>query len=114
MKNSHALIKTFCVILTIFLVSEPALVNAQTADMLEQMMRSQRSGSASTAASDSSSNGATSFRNYAPGNAAQPGGRTLGNPQLGPIYQVHILGEVVAPGTYRVPASTRLSEAIDI
>ncbi len=29
-------------------------------------------------------------------------------------YQVHILGEVLRPGTYRVPASTRLSEAIQI
>jgi protein involved in polysaccharide export with SLBB domain len=29
-------------------------------------------------------------------------------------YQVHILGEVNRPGTYRVPASTRLSEAVQI
>lgn len=31
---------------------------------------------------------------------------------LGLMYQVHILGEVQNPGTYRVPASSRLSEAI--
>ncbi len=31
----------------------------------------------------------------------------------GPTYQVHILGEVDMPGTYRVPASTRLAEAIE-
>lgn len=30
----------------------------------------------------------------------------------GASYQVHILGEVQNPGTYRVPVSTRLSEAI--
>jgi protein involved in polysaccharide export with SLBB domain len=32
----------------------------------------------------------------------------------GPSYQVHILGEILNPGTYRVPASTRLSEAIEL
>ncbi len=32
----------------------------------------------------------------------------------GPTYQVHILGEVNKPGTYRVPPSTRMSEAIEI
>lgn len=32
--------------------------------------------------------------------------------QGGLTYQVHILGEINAPGTYRMPASTRLSEAI--
>ncbi len=31
----------------------------------------------------------------------------------GLTYQVHILGEVGSPGTYRVTASTRLSEALD-
>jgi protein involved in polysaccharide export with SLBB domain len=32
----------------------------------------------------------------------------------GLIYQVHILGEVKKPGTYRVTASTRVSEAIKL
>ncbi len=32
----------------------------------------------------------------------------------GPTYQVHILGEVENPGTFRVPASTRLSEAVQL
>ncbi|QQR81378.1 MAG: SLBB domain-containing protein [Deltaproteobacteria bacterium] len=45
---------------------------------------------------------------------------TKGSPLLqeqtfgGLTYQVHILGEVNKPGTYRVPASPRLSEAIQI
>ncbi len=30
------------------------------------------------------------------------------------MYQVHVLGEVERPGTYRVPASTRMSEALQI
>lgn len=34
-------------------------------------------------------------------------------PSFGTLtYQVHVLGEVANPGTYRLPASTRLSEAI--
>jgi protein involved in polysaccharide export with SLBB domain len=32
----------------------------------------------------------------------------------GLIYQIHILGEVKRPGTYRIPASTRLSEALQL
>lgn len=30
----------------------------------------------------------------------------------GIIYQIHVLGEVLKPGTYRIPASTRVSEAL--
>lgn len=30
----------------------------------------------------------------------------------GIIYQIHVLGEVFKPGTYRIPASTRVSEAL--
>lgn len=41
---------------------------------------------------------------------SQPEGRLM----PGPTYQVHILGEVRYPGTYRVPASTRLSEAVEL
>lgn len=33
---------------------------------------------------------------------------------VGLFYQVHILGEVANPGTYRVTASTRLSEALNL
>jgi protein involved in polysaccharide export with SLBB domain len=39
----------------------------------------------------------------------------MAGPSLGAgglIYQVHVLGEVKRPGTYRVPASTRLSETL--
>ncbi len=32
----------------------------------------------------------------------------------GLMYQIHILGEVIRPGTYRIGASTRLSEALQI
>jgi len=35
-------------------------------------------------------------------------------PMMGITYQVHILGEVQKPGTYRVVASTRLSEALQM
>lgn len=33
-------------------------------------------------------------------------------PMGGPVYQIHVLGEVNQPATYRMAASTRLSEAI--
>ncbi len=47
--------------------------------------------------------------------STQPGIPTVVPDQVagGITYQVHILGEVVKPGTYRMPASTRLSEALD-
>jgi len=45
----------------------------------------------------------------AEGTALSP---TLGAGGL--LYQVHILGEVKRPGTYRVPASTRLSESFQL
>lgn len=115
MKNAHTLLKTFCVILTFCLVAEPALVNAQTADMLEQMMRSQRAANSSANSTDTSNSTATSFRSFSANAASKPGvPSSMGTQLMGPMYQVHILGEVVAPGTYRVPASTRLSEAIDL
>src|SRR3989338_895817 len=34
--------------------------------------------------------------------------------ETGIVYQIHVLGEVVAPGTYRVSASTRLAEAVKL
>ncbi|MBF0491874.1 MAG: SLBB domain-containing protein [Deltaproteobacteria bacterium] len=40
------------------------------------------------------------------------GGTSLGSASL--IYQVHILGEVNRPGTYRIPASSRLYEALQM
>lgn len=43
-----------------------------------------------------------------------PGGQIFQEPTYsGLTYQVHILGEVNNPGTYRVTASTRLSEALE-
>lgn len=42
-----------------------------------------------------------------------PGFMMPGSTQMGLTYQVHVLGEVHKPGTYRVPASSRLSEALD-
>lgn len=32
----------------------------------------------------------------------------------GIIYQIHVLGEVMRPGTFRIPASTRVSEALSL
>ncbi len=40
------------------------------------------------------------------------GGSSLGSAGL--IYQIHILGEVNRPGTYRIPASSRLYEALQM
>ncbi len=37
---------------------------------------------------------------------------SLGSSAGGIIYQIHVLGEVYRPGTYRIPASTRVSEAL--
>ncbi|GEM_PF-1005031 len=49
-----------------------------------------------------------------PGVAPMPGGQVFQEPVYsGLTYQVHILGEVNKPGTYRVSASTRLSEALE-
>lgn len=45
-----------------------------------------------------------------PGGAAQPGGMGLNSD----YYQVHVLGQVKSPGTYRVMPSTRLDEALNI
>ncbi len=46
---------------------------------------------------------------------SSPGGQLLAEPQYsGLSYQVHILGEVTNPGTYRVNASARLSEALQL
>lgn len=43
------------------------------------------------------------------------GGRIPDQQSLyGITYQVHLSGEVVRPGTYRIPASTRLSEAVQM
>ncbi len=42
-----------------------------------------------------------------------PGMQSLQESLVGLTYQVHILGEVQKPGTYRVLASTRLSEAVE-
>jgi protein involved in polysaccharide export with SLBB domain len=38
----------------------------------------------------------------------------LAGSMSGVVYQIHVLGEVALPGTYRVGASTRLAEAIDM
>ena len=47
-----------------------------------------------------------------------PVSRSPTTPQIpgiaGLVYQIHILGEVAEPATYRVPASTRLSEALTL
>ncbi len=53
---------------------------------------------------------------FNPINPLGPSGITTPIPGgLGALtYQVHILGEVTRPGTYRVPASTRLSEAVQM
>jgi len=37
---------------------------------------------------------------------------SLGSSGGGIIYQIHVLGEVFKPGTYRIPASTRVSEVL--
>lgn len=67
---------------------------------------------------DSSRSGGTSFgsKEEKPGSQLPipvPGGQILQDQYPGLMYQVHILGEVNKPGTYRVTASTRLSEAIE-
>ncbi|MFH0799357.1 MAG: SLBB domain-containing protein [Pseudomonadota bacterium] len=47
------------------------------------------------------------------GAASGAGGTTIGDAAMISMgYQVHILGEVIQPGTYRVAASERLSEVI--
>lgn len=40
----------------------------------------------------------------------QPGG--MGTPSMALGYQIHVLGEVFQPGTYKIPASGRLADAI--
>lgn len=39
-------------------------------------------------------------------------GLTMGGGGI--IYQIHVLGEVMRPGTFRIPASTRVSEALNL
>lgn len=113
MKNTSIRAKVVSGILSFFLIAQPALLNAQTQDMIDQLLNSQRSSN-STSQVDSAT-GANSFRTTQVENDVSVGGKSFKNAQyMGPVYQVHILGEVSQPGTYRVPASTRLSEAIDV
>lgn len=46
------------------------------------------------------------------GMGAAAAGASIGNAGL--VYQVHLLGEVLNPGTYRLPASSRLYEALQM
>jgi len=63
--------------------------------------------------SDSRQMGAGSNGNSSAGMMMQ--GSDMGTSALMGIgYQVHVLGEVSQPGTYHMPASSRLAEAIDI
>lgn len=49
-----------------------------------------------------------------PGAYPNPSGNIPAGAGFGPTYQIHILGEVDTPGTYRVAPSTRLSEAVEV
>lgn len=106
--------RLLCQLLAVMVLTSPYQVLAQTfrpdpgnrpIQVFERNSQKQRAGGSSFGTSTRSEQGPAYLSDM-----QQPGVM----PFQGPSYQVHILGEVESPGTYRVPASTRLSEAIEL
>lgn len=111
--NQHKSVRVLCLILTLLFCVPPTTVTAQV-DLSElQRLRGRLSEPTPTNERSGGSSFGTKFR---AGNLPSTGS-DLSDPGMmflrGPNYQVHILGEIQNPGTYRLNASTRLSEAVE-